>query len=68
MGKELEKNSFHVKSLTNKANNFYGENGNDWISNANRHYALAEWSKQGDLLYGGKGDDIISRKFMERIF
>lgn len=59
MGKELEKNSFHVKSLTNKANNFYGENGNDWISKQIGITPLAEWSKQGDLLYGGKGDDII---------
>ena len=59
MGKELKKNSFHVKSLMNKANNFYGENGNDWISKQIGITPLAEWSKQGDLLYGGKGDDII---------
>lgn len=51
-------NIVHVKSLTNKSNGHYGENGNDILKNThNGGTALA--TGVGDLLYGGKGNDIL---------
>lgn len=60
MNKVLEKSSNHAKSLLNRANNHFGENGNDEIRN---HHArgtnLAKANGTEDLLYGGKGNDTI---------
>lgn len=54
-------NVVHVKSLTNKSNGHYGENGNDvLITRYPNGTALGQSTGQSDLMYGGKGDDTIT--------
>ncbi len=58
------RSTYHIRSLTNRANNFYGDPSNDDIVETivNHHEGgtpLAKKTGNGDLLYGGGGEDII---------
>lgn len=60
MKKELDENSIYAKSLLNKSNNHFGENGNDILQNHHEGGTpLVKGTLWADLLYGGKGNDII---------